>query len=84
MNFEIIGTMASTLVLISFLMKGERKIRLVNIIGAIVFVVYGILIGAFSVWFLNGMLCFIHIHKLISGKKKRRKEVDVNDYTKRI
>lgn len=65
MNYEIIGTCASLIVLISFLMKGEKYIRLVNIIGAILFVIYGILIGAFSVWFLNGALVLIHIYKLI-------------------
>lgn len=65
MNFEILGTIASVFVLISFLMKGEKKIRLVNIIGALIFVVYGFLINAFSVWFLNGALLFIHIYKLL-------------------
>ena len=64
MNFEILGTLASVVVLISFLMKGEIKIRLVNIVGALLFVVYGIGINAFSVWFLNGSLLIIHILKL--------------------
>lgn len=68
MNWEILGTLASVVVLISFLMKGETKIRLVNIIGAICFVVYGIMINAFSVWFLNGSLCIIHIIKLLKNK----------------
>ena len=65
MNFEIIGTIASFIVLISFLMKGEKPIRLVNIVGALLFVIYGVLINAFSVWFLNGALVIIHIIKLI-------------------
>jgi len=65
MNFEILGTIASVFVLISFLMKGERNIRLVNIIGAFIFIIYGILINAFSIWFLNGALLIIHILKLI-------------------
>lgn len=68
MNIEILGTIASAIVLLSFLMKGEFNIRLVNIIGAIVFVIYGILINAFSVWFLNGALCFIHVYKLFKNK----------------
>lgn len=67
MNFEILGTLASVIVLISFLMKGEKKIRIINIIGALMFVIYGILINAFSVYFLNGMLCLVHIYKLIRG-----------------
>lgn len=64
-NFEIIGTIASTIVLISFLCKSERKIRTINIVGCILFVIYGILIGSFSVWFLNGALILIHVYKLI-------------------
>lgn len=62
--FELIGTLASVLVLISFLMRGEKKIRIINIVGALLFVIYGILINAFSVWFLNGALIFIHLYYL--------------------
>ena len=68
MNYEIIGIIASIIVLISFLMKGEKRIRIVNIFGAICFVIYGILINAFSVWFLNGVLLIIHIIKLLKSK----------------
>lgn len=64
MNWEILGTIASIIVLLSFLMKGEKNIRLVNIFGALCFVVYGIMINAFSVWFLNGALCIIHLYKI--------------------
>ena len=64
MNFELIGTLASIIVLISFIVKGEKNIRLINIIGAFVFVIYGLLIKAFSVWFLNGMLILIHLYKI--------------------
>jgi len=70
MNIEILGTIASIIVLLSFLMKGEVKIRIVNIIGAIIFVIYGILINAFSVWFLNGALCIVHLYKLFKLSKK--------------
>lgn len=69
MNNELLGTLASVIVLISFLMKSEKKIRIVNIFGAICFVIYGILIDAFSIWFLNGVLIVIHFYKLINLKK---------------
>lgn len=68
MNYEIIGTLGSIVVLISFLMVGERKIRIINIIGALIFVVYGILIHAFSVAFLNSALVIIHCVKLFKKK----------------
>ena len=65
MNFEEIGTIASIVVLISFLCKSERKIRIINIIGALLFVVYGALNGSFAVWFLNGSLILIHLYNLL-------------------
>lgn len=63
--YEIVGVIASLLVLFSFLMKGEKAIRTANILGALTFVIYGILINAFSVWFLNGCLVFVHIYKIL-------------------
>lgn len=68
MNWEIMGTIASVIVLLSFLMKGEKNIRLINILGALLFVIYGILIKAFSIWFLNSMLVLIHICKIIKSR----------------
>lgn len=70
MNIEILGTIASLIVLLSFLMKGEIKIRIINIIGASIFVIYGMNINAFSIWFLNGALCLIHIYKLMHLYKR--------------
>lgn len=74
MIFEVLGTIASVMVLISFLMKSEKNIRTINIFGALLFVVYGIGIGAFSVWFLNGSLCLVHLYRLhklkTEGKQK--------------
>lgn len=69
MNIEVLGTIASILVLVSFMMKDEKTIRSVNIIGAIIFVIYGICINAFSVWFLNGALCLVHIYRLLKLNK---------------
>lgn len=69
MNFEILGTVASIMVLISFLMKSEKAIRTINIFGALAFVVYGVCIGAFSVWFLNGALCVVHAYRLFKMRK---------------
>lgn len=67
---ELLGTIASVIVLISFLMKGERNIRIINILGALIFVVYGVMINAFSVWFLNSGLIIVHIYYLYKFYKK--------------
>lgn len=69
MNYEIIGTIGSIVILISFFMNKENQIRLINMIGCIIFITYGLLINAFSVWFLNGTLLIVHIYKLIKLKK---------------
>ena len=45
-------------------MKGERKIRLINIVGATLFIGYGILINSISVTLLNTGLVLVHIYFL--------------------
>lgn len=67
---EIIGILASVIVLISFLMKNINAIRLINILGAILFVIYGIMIKSVATWFLNGALIIIHFIYLIKSKKE--------------
>lgn len=70
--FELIGIAGTLFVLLSFLMKDLTKVRLINIIGALLFVAYGLLIGALSTWLLNGVLVIIHIVYLIRERKKKR------------
>lgn len=65
---EIIGITGTIFVLLSFLMKELKRVRIVNIIGAALFVVYGITIGALSTWLLNGVLIIIHLYYLYRGK----------------
>ena len=70
MNFEILGIIATLFVLASFVLSGEMKIRYINIIGSVIFVIYGAAIGAFSVWLLNSILIIIHLYKIIKLRKK--------------
>ena len=43
-----------------------------------IFVVYGILIGALSVWILNGALFFVHIYKLYQLNNNFNKLIKFN------
>ena len=61
---ELIGLIATLFVLISFLQKSEINIRKFNIVGASLFVIYGLLISSVSVWLLNGILLGVHIKRL--------------------
>lgn len=64
MYIEILGVTATLFVLASFLVKGEKRIRSINIFGAALFVVYGALLPSFSTMLLNAALIFIHIYHL--------------------
>ena len=65
---ELLGILATIFVLLSFLFNEPKRIRIVNIIGAILFVVYGLLLNAVSVWLLNGALIGIHIYYLFKSE----------------
>ena len=90
MWIEILGITATVFVLISFLMKEAARIRKINIIGAFLFVVYGVLINSISVWLLNGVLLIVHIYHLRNEsctqksnyKKLRRKKWKLQRKTK--
>lgn len=62
---ELIGIAGTLFVLASFLMKDYKKTRLINIVGAVLFVIYGLCIGALSTWLLNAILIVIHIYFLL-------------------
>ena len=75
MNSELlqwIGYVASVIIAISMTMNSIVKFRWINLVGAITFSVYGFLIGALPVGFLNGFIVLVDIYYLIEiyGKKE--------------
>lgn len=73
---EWLGLVASAIVLISFLFSNQIKTRIINMVGCIVFVVYGMLLPAYSTAFMNFALLIVHIVFLAKHFIKRRKEKD--------
>ena len=74
---EGIGILASVFVLVSFLFSNERKTRIINIVGAAIFVVYGLILPAYATSVMNGALIIVHIVKLSKehiAKKKQAAE----------
>ncbi|WBV59315.1 uroporphyrinogen decarboxylase [Chryseobacterium camelliae] len=66
-----IGYSASLFIVLSFILKDIRKIRIVNMIGCICFVIYGIFSGMlWPVIIPNGLICFIQIYHLLTDKRK--------------
>ena len=76
---EAIGIVATVFILFSMLfkttsVKGSILMRILNLVGSVVFVVYGILLPALSTAILNGGLIIInayHLIVLILGAKKQ-------------
>ncbi len=63
--------LAPTFVILSFLLKKIRQIRIVNLVGCIFFVIYGILKGMLlPVIIPNGLLACIQIYFIVCGEKK--------------
>lgn len=74
MNYvEIIGYVASILVAISLTMSQLLKLRVINLIGSVTFSLYGYLLGAYPIFFVNGFIVCINIFYLI--KMYRNKDV---------
>ena len=71
---EWLGIVASVCILVSFLTSNQIKTRIINSVGCVVFVVYGILLPAYSTAFMNAVMLVVHIVFLIKHFRKRRKE----------
>jgi TRAP-type C4-dicarboxylate transport system permease small subunit len=68
---QLLGYLATGVVLLSFGFEGERM-RFVNGIGAMLWMVWGFLLSQPPVWILNGLIILIHTVQLI--RLRRRKE----------
>lgn len=64
MLYEIIGYIASGLVAISLLMRSILYLRIINFVGAAVFVIYGLLIDAYPVAIVNAIIILINLYYL--------------------
>jgi len=69
-NTEIVGYLASAIVLLSFLMKKMKNLRLVNSIGCVAFILYGVLINSMPLVITNAVIVLIHMYYLKPGRKE--------------
>lgn len=68
---ELIGYLASILVAISLTMSNIVRLRILNLLGAITFAVYGVLITAWPVAFMNTLIVFINIYYLLQMRNAK-------------
>ena len=66
---EIIGYVGSGLVLISMLMSSVVRLRVINMIGSVIFTVYALLIRSYPTALMNACLVGINIYHLLRLRK---------------
>lgn len=59
---EIIGWIATVFIIISFLQKDILKLRLFSLLGAILWIIYGLLLNGTSIVFLNVIIVLIQLY----------------------
>jgi hypothetical protein len=62
--YELVGYLASALVAVSLMMKSIRRLRILNLIGALAFTLYGLLISAYPVAAVNFFIVGINLYYL--------------------
>jgi len=63
-SYEIIGYTGSLIVAFSLTMKSLQRLRIINMLGALFFIAYGVLIGAFPVALLNALTLSVNAYNL--------------------
>ncbi|WP_079721060.1 PQ-loop repeat-containing protein [Salegentibacter holothuriorum] len=73
---EWIGYLSSFFIAISFFMRNIVKLRIINTLGCILFVIYGILIDSWPVIIANGIIVFVNFYYLFINKKQQKLKAD--------
>ena len=63
-NFEMLGYLASVFVAASLTMRSLTKLRVINLIGALLFTAYGLIINAYPVAAVNAFIVVVNIYYL--------------------
>jgi GNAT superfamily N-acetyltransferase len=77
--YELIGYVASVLVAVSLMMSSVLRLRIINLIGAITFTVYGLLITAYPVAAVNAFIILINLYHLrrMTGQEEYFKLLEI-------
>ena len=65
---EWVGYLAMTVLLISFMMKNITKLRVINSLGCLFFVIYGSLISQYPIVITNAAIIVINFYYLFFKK----------------
>lgn len=68
---EWVGYLASIMIAISMFMKDVMKLRIINLIGSVLFAIYGFVIGAYPVAIVNTIIVFVNIYYIFYYKNAK-------------
>ncbi len=66
---DIIGYAAMIALMISFTVKDIKKLRIINTIGCILFVIYGFMIDSWPIIITNAFITSVNLYYLLKSKK---------------
>ncbi len=66
---EWTGYAAMAILIIAFLMKDIKKLRIINTIACLLFVIYGYMLGSFPLMISNAFIALVNIYYLYFKKK---------------
>ncbi|MCA9908255.1 MAG: YgjV family protein [Anaerolineae bacterium] len=64
MNAELIGYIASALVIVSLVMTSVLRLRLISFVGAVAWFIYGVMLNAPPIYVTNGLIIVINVYFL--------------------
>ncbi|WP_434796803.1 YgjV family protein [Terrisporobacter vanillatitrophus] len=70
---ELVGYAASILIAISLTMTDIYKLRIINSLGCLMFVIYGLNLGVYPVALANAIIIIINIYNLYKLKRTNNK-----------
>jgi len=65
---EWTGYAAMILLMISFLMKDIKKLRIINTLACLLFVIYGFMLNAWPIIISNAFIAFVNLYYLFIKK----------------
>ena len=74
---ELFGYLGTALVLSSFIMKDMKWLRLVNISGSVISLIYALIVNTMPVAVLNGSIIIINTIQLIKLLKQEKEAAQV-------
>ncbi|TNH04176.1 YgjV family protein [Testudinibacter sp. TR-2022] len=69
-SIDILGYIATAFVAGSFLLSSMLHLRIVNSIGAMLYIVYGVLIASTPVILLNVFITAVNVYQIIKLKRR--------------